>query len=358
MSRTPAARASAGCAAFFWLAACAGDPAINRRPPTPDDWPPPQGENGAAPATDATPTSPASTPTDPPRFARRLTGVVHDFDRRSGIVYARPDRGTPLRMDLYRPELEGPHPFVIVIPGGGWRTGNRAQFDAVVFARALATEGIAAATIDHRRVPFDAHPAQLDDCVAAVDYLQRHAAELALDPSRWGLLGCSSGGHLAALTGLTRGPDDARPRCVVALSAPHDLGDENAASQASGMQIRLVADFVGVTAQELEGLSAQQMLTKLSVRARAASPRTHVDPNDPPTLLIHGDRDNIVPVIQSQWMAKTLAAAGVPHELRIERGRGHVDYLLTVPGDRWNGADGPPFWGTLRSFVRTHLLGP
>ncbi len=164
--------------------------------------------------------------TVPPSVApiARLTGHEFDIEKEAHVVYA--VRGeTSLELSLWRPRCPGPHPVALVVHGGGWRRGDRDFADAYKLARALAREGIAAASISHRLAPRFVHPAQLEDCRSAMLFLRTHAREFDLDPTCIAAIGASSGGHLAALlatcddtTRATTGPD-----CVVTICAPFDL---------------------------------------------------------------------------------------------------------------------------------------
>ena len=291
--------------------------------------------------------APTSRPSRP-----RLSGRLHEVDVVRGIVFAR--RGAKeLKLDLYRPDRPGPHPCMLVIHGGAWRMGSRALFDAPATARALAQEGIAAASIDHRLVPRFRHPAQIEDARTAMQFLRIGASRMDLDPDRIGAIGTSSGGHLAALLGTqddARGGQDApalerfstRPRCVVAYSAPMDLVPAKE-GRPTGTQVRIVGDFLGV-----DESTPPDVLRRKTMEA---SPLRHVTGDDAPMLLVHTTGDSIVPVDQARRMAARLEEAGVTHDyLEIDR-RGHASFLRGLIGKRK-----PEFWKRTRAFLRTHLL--
>ena len=110
-----------------------------------------------------------------------------------------------LSMTLRRPAGAGPHPLAVDLHGGAWTAGDRsgcADRDEV-----LATAGIAAAALDFRDGE-DGYIASMVDINFAVRWLKRHAGELGIDAGRIGLVGQSSGGHLAMLAAMR--PDDAR----------------------------------------------------------------------------------------------------------------------------------------------------
>jgi acetyl esterase/lipase len=237
----------------------------------------------------------------------------------------------PLELDLYLPAETGEaSPVVVFLHGGGWRLGSRhtvgpAYRGAAVrpFER-LARDGIAVASIDYRLTGEATWPAQLHDAKAAVRWLRARAAELGLDPERIAAWGESSGGHLAELLGLT-GDDAAlegnvgitgtssRVSAVVAWYAPSDvaavatdLGTDPADPSTREAQL------LGAAAPAVPDLAAQ------------ASPVTHVSPDAPPFLLLHGAADRAVPSVQSERLYAALVEAGVEVELDLYEGADHM----------------------------------
>lgn len=121
------------------------------------------------------------------------------------IVYATlPD--TPygkrnLCLDLFRPEEKGVYPAVIMIHGGGWRSGNKEM--QVPLAQQISTKGYITACVEYRLSPEALYPAAVHDIKAAIRFLRAHAEEYGIDPGKIAISGCSAGGHLAALAGMT-----------------------------------------------------------------------------------------------------------------------------------------------------------
>ena len=140
-----------------------------------------------------------------------------------GIVYASPD-GVPLKLDAYLPGSPGPHPGVILIHGGAFRTGGRGW--ETYLATALVDAGFAAFSVDYRLAPEFPFPAAVDDVLAAVAWVRAHAAEYGVDSREIGAIGESAGGHLAAMLAvLGRDPLDTGSRIAAAVSwsGPMDL---------------------------------------------------------------------------------------------------------------------------------------
>ena len=118
-------------------------------------------------------------------------------------IYRHGDR--PMIVRLIRPERGGPYPAIVDLHGGCWCKGDRSE--CTVRGEIFAQRGIASAALDFRQAD-DGYPASLADINYAIRWLKAHAAELRLDADRIGLLGQSSGGHLAMLAAMR--PDDPR----------------------------------------------------------------------------------------------------------------------------------------------------
>jgi acetyl esterase/lipase len=110
-----------------------------------------------------------------------------------------------LELDLYLPTIArlGAAPVVVLVHGGGWNAGYRAEFAPM--ALRLAQQGYAAATISYRLAGEAPYPAAVDDARAAVRWVRRHAARYRIDPQRIVLAGGSAGAQIATLAGVTAG---------------------------------------------------------------------------------------------------------------------------------------------------------
>ena len=226
----------------------------------------------------------------------------------TGLVYGQAD-GQILRLDVYRPKEPAStrRPAVILIHGGGWRGGERSSERPV--AEALARAGFVALAVDYRLATESAskYPAQLDDVQRAVRWARAHADDLWIDPTRIGAFGHSAGGHLAALLGTreTRANADpalagysSRVACVVDTAGPVDFTAPAHPALWPPHQY-LITFWLGATLDEAPD------------RYRDASPLAHVDPDSSPFLILHGTRDEFVPIDQSRRLHAALHAAGV-----------------------------------------------
>ena len=254
--------------------------------------------------------------------------IDSSYQIRRDQVFTPPGWPAALLADVYVPEGEGPFPAVLVIHGGGWESGDRAQVKAL--AERIARRGYVAVNTTYRLAPGAIFPAQLQDVQQAVLWMRAQAATYRIDPTRIGAFGYSAGAHLAALLGGIGeagplGQPGAAIKAVVAGGTPTDLSKWPAG--------KLVPQFIG-------GNRSQK-----PAEYRAASPVSYVNAGDPPVFLYHGGADALVPIDHAEDYQKLLAAADVPNELFVLRGRGHILAFLT---------DGPAVDAAL-TFLDRHL---
>lgn len=227
-----------------------------------------------------------------------------------GLVYTPAGWPVTLRGDLYLPAGAGPHPVVLVVHGGSWRSGSRTAIDATRIARHLVRQGFAAFAVDYRLAPAHRYPAPLEDLAQAVAWLRARAATHGLAADAVAAWGYSAGGHLVAMLG-TRDNAALGLRAVVAGGLPADLTRWPVSPP--------VRDFLGRHPGEDPALAA------------AASPVSHAGPGSAPFFLYHGARDRLVEPEQPRLLAQALAAHGVEVELDYLGGYGHV-LAAVLPG--------------------------
>jgi acetyl esterase/lipase len=242
------------------------------------------------------------------------------------IAY-RVDGGRTVRLDLYVPEGAPPpggRPLVVAIHGGGWRGGSKDLYGRM--AARLATHGYAVAAVGYRlsKPGQPGWPSNFEDVREAVRWLRRHAEDYGLDPDRVVAMGSSAGGHLALMLGAyPDGPvtPEGRP------GGNHTQSSDVTARVDAVVSFYGPADLARLDGVPIAGESVEALLggppTSLPGRCEAASPINHVSPDDPPVLLIHGDKDATVPIDQGHRLARVLGAAGVTHRLVVIPGAGH-----------------------------------
>lgn len=242
--------------------------------------------------------------------------IPDTLEYRPDVVYATVE-GQPLHLDLLWPKARAvqPWPVVVYIHGGAWRAGSYRVTPNLI---QLAEQGYFVASVQYRLTPRWTFPAQIHDCKGALRYLRAKAAQYNLNPARVGVWGGSAGGHLAALLGTSGGvaelegevggnlEQSSAVQCVVDLFGPSDL-----TTMIADRGARIWMDpNTGLTPEE--ALLGGKTEERLAV-AKAASPVTYVDPQDPPFLIIHGTDDKVVPLHQSERLAEALKRSGVEH---------------------------------------------
>ncbi len=221
------------------------------------------------------------------------------------------------KADLYLPrEVAGKRPAIVVIHGGGWVEGDKGNLRELSICADLANHGYVVLAINYTLVRAGdlatLWPRNLHDCKTAVRWLRKNAAEYQIDPDHLGVLGESAGGHLAALvalTGLQHGLDPTGP-----------YGEFSC-------QVQAAVDMYG-PADFRQRDKPLAMLGKWPTEApelyAQASPAAYGHKSDPPLLIIHGEADATVPVLESQNFATALSRAGAPHELVLVPNGSHA----------------------------------
>ncbi|WP_116451640.1 alpha/beta hydrolase [Blastococcus litoris] len=254
--------------------------------------------------------------------------------------------GVELRLDLYLPDVR-PAPVCIWLHGGGWMRGSRTD-RAEQRLLPVAESGVAVAAVDYRLSGQATFPAPLDDARGAVRWLRANGAEHGLDATRVGAWGASAGGHLASLLALTEDAGDAElgdssVQAVVAWFAPSDLLLRDS-DVPEGPLPPFVTAPLPEPSFEARLLGVQQVRDAREA-ARAASPVAHVRAGAPPFLLMHGDRDGLVPSGHSRRLHHALRAEGVDAGLWLLHGANHEDPAF----------DAPESLAAVSSFLRRHL---
>jgi acetyl esterase/lipase len=187
--------------------------------------------------------------------------------------------GRQLHIDIFYPEQESKegYPGILLIHGGGWRTGDKSLL--VPLAQQLANEGYLTAVAEYRLSLEAPYPAAVHDLKAAIRWMRAHGSELGLDSGRIAVLGTSAGGQLAALIGTTSGMEE--------LEGEGEYDQYSSAVQA-------IVDIDGVLAfqhpESEEGTMAAQWLggsfEEVPENWTEASALTHAGKHTPPVLFI------------------------------------------------------------------------
>ena len=225
------------------------------------------------------------------------------------------------RMDIHFPPAKASLPLIVWVHGGAWRSGSKASMPL----RNVVTEGHAVVSVDYRLSTQARFPAQAHDIKAAIRFLRARAIDWNLSADKIVVAGDSAGAHLAALVGVSNGVSDlegavgknldqsSHVQGILSFYGASNLGSILRQSTPFGLNMRVpaLALLLGAQPDEAPTLAA------------LASPVTHVDPRDPPLLLLHGDQDPQMPINQSHELAGAYKKAGVFVHFEVVHGAAH-----------------------------------
>jgi acetyl esterase/lipase len=222
---------------------------------------------------------------------------------------------TARSLDIYRPEAGDGHPVVVYVYGGSWNSGNKELYSLA--AQRLLPEDIVLVVPDYTTYPAAGYPKQSEEIAAALAWTLKNIREFGGDPDRVILAAQSAGAQIAALALFdprylaAHGHRAAEVRGFIGISGVYDMETQLAFERKLRRQEQYVANVIGG-----------------HHNAAAASPLTFAGPQVPPSLLIHGDADNTVPLEMSQNLHARLTAEGAECDLVIYPGGGHSAILF------------------------------
>jgi acetyl esterase/lipase len=251
------------------------------------------------------------------RTTRPLPGVGRSF---LDVPYARVGTKT-LALDLHLPAGVARPPLVIYLHGGAWRLGDKSEVPPFLIER-----GFAVASLNFRSSEEARFPANVHDIKAGIRFLRAKAGEYGYRADRIAISGSSSGGHLAALIGVTNGnaaldgsegthgEESSTVQAFITWVGASNLQTIIPQSTPEGLKMRVPALLLllGALPEEVPEL------------AQLASPVEHVDASDPPALILHGDQDQTMPVNQALELDAAYRRAGLVADMLIVPGVGHV----------------------------------
>ena len=225
--------------------------------------------------------------------------------------------GYQLQADIARPaNSSGRAPGLLFIPGGGWVTADHKPLKER-YGIPMAERGYVCITATYRILEQAIWPAAIQDVKAMLRWMRANADSLGIDPERIALGGKSAGGHLSLLAAATNG------------SLEFD-GDGSDAVPNAGYSSHISA-VVGVApASDIreyfrrEPLQPYTASDSSDAAITAANPVERVSADYPPTLLVHGTKDDRVPHQMTMRMFAALEEAGVPADLRLFAHQDHM----------------------------------
>ncbi len=256
-----------------------------------------------------------------------------------GVVFGT-GGGRDLKLDIYTPPGNPTSaPGLLLVHGGGWSSGDRTQLRG--YGVLVGRLGYVCVACEYRLSGEAPWPAQIHDVKAALRWMKANAKRLGIDPARIAVSGNSAGGHLSLMVGGTPNlPEfegtggnpgiDTSVGAVISFYGPSDFGSDP---------------------NKVQGGIAQLMGPNVTEAAlRGASPVAYTKAGYPPTLLIHGNGDELVDPEASFRVYRELAKAKVPVEIHMYEGLPHA-------------FDGSPVYGRqgaeiMANFLARHIGAP
>ncbi len=235
----------------------------------------------------------------------RTPAVPENIEEIKNIEYKNVN-GKSLQLDFYKSKNSVKSaPLLVFIHGGAWKQGQRSDY--LVYLLSFAQKGYVTATVSYRLIRDAPYPACVEDITDAVNWFFKNGEKYGYDPDRIALIGGSAGAHLALLAAygwesrgvipdsLTNTDNHRRVKAVIDIYGPIDLTTEYSVNHP------LVTSFLAHSFKEAPELY------------REASPIQYLDKNDPPTMIMHGTSDRLVPISQSDLLKARMDSLGVPN---------------------------------------------
>ena len=255
----------------------------------------------------------------PVLFLAAATAVAQTRTR--DVIYHRAN-GAAFTMDVFQPEKPNKAGVVVMVSGGWYSDHEMLKTFASGIEKALGDAGFTVFAVVHGAQPRYKVNEIVDQVRTAVKYIHSNAEKYGVDKDRIGITGISSGGHLSLMAGAAA---DTPLKAVAAIAPPTDLGNWGKSKDVFVDHPEL-AVFVPAL-----GIDPKAPKNEIEAKVKSISPITYFTAKYPATLIVHGEKDTLVPIQQAEVMDKALANAGVDHKLvRVAEG-GH-DGATYIPG--------------------------
>jgi acetyl esterase/lipase len=255
--------------------------------------------------------------------------------RSADVIYSKKE-GVALTMDVFTPKKNANGAGVIWVVSGGW-VSNHNNINPK-FVEPFTKRGYTVFAVVHGSQPRYTIPEIVQDMNRATRFIRYHAKDYKIDPDRIGISGASAGGHLSLMQGMAgdlgnakaKDPIDktsSRVQAVACFFPPTDFlnyGEKGKDAIGRGTLAGFKGPFDFKTldpkTKTYERITDEAKIVEIG---KAISPITHVSADDPPTLILHGDKDFLVPIQQAESMVAKMKEAGVTAELVVRPGQGH-----------------------------------
>ena len=246
-----------------------------------------------------------------------------DFKRTEDVIYGR-KFGTALTLDVFQPEKPNGAAIIFVVSGGWFSSHEAVNPNAY---QPFLTRGYTVFAVVHGSNPKFQIPEVTQDMHRAVRFIRFNAAKYGVDPEKLGVTGGSAGGHLSLTLGTQGAPGkiDAKDpvdrassavQCVACFFPPTDFLNYGKVGE-DAVGVGILKDFKTAFGTRPESAEERQKL------GREISPIYFITPKLPPTLIVHGDADQLVPIQQAESFVKQAQAAGAKAKLITKAGKVH-----------------------------------
>jgi acetyl esterase/lipase len=258
-----------------------------------------------------------------------------EFTRTQDVIYGK-KFGMALTMDVFTPAKNANGAAVIAVISGGFF--SRPDMINPNFYAELLKRGYTVFVVLHGSQPKYTIPEIIKDMNRAVRFVRCHAQDYHIDPERIGIVGASAGGHLSLMQGTAGDKGDpnagdpverisSRVQAVACFFPPTDFmnfGDTGREhyGDAVGLPFRPAFDYHELDTKQNRFIRITDK-EKLRAISRQVSPITHVTGETPPTLIIHGDKDSLVPIQQAHVIMAKFKEMGVTAKLIVKEGAVH-----------------------------------
>ena len=252
------------------------------------------------------------------------------YTRTEDVIYGR-KYGTALTMDVFRPKKDANGAAIVFVVSGGWFSSHEH-----VSAK-YGGGGYTIFAVVHGSQPRFTIVDAVSDLNRAVRYIRYHAKDYGIDPDRIGITGGSAGGHLSLMQGTASKEGDpkakdpvdrvsSRVQAVACFFPPTDFLNwgERGKNVLEKMPEQIKPAFAFRERNpKTGGFRRVTDVAKIIALLRELSPIQHVTEDDAPTLIVHGDKDKLVPIQQAEVLIAKLKKAGVHAELVVKKGADH-----------------------------------
>lgn len=264
------------------------------------------------------------------------------FTRTQDVVYGEKvgqlgeKLGLLLTMDVFEPKADRNGKAIVFVVSGGWFSSRALTVPAL--PREFVRRGYTVFAVVHGTQPKFTIPEILGDLHRAVRFIRYNADRYKIDPDKIGVYGGSAGGHLSLMQGCAGQAGDpqaedpvdrvsSRVQAVACFFPPTDFlnyGQADEEALGNGVLANFASPF-DFHEFNHESRRFERITDRAKVRRIGAeiSPINHVSADDPPSLIVHGDADKLVPIQQAEILVKKMKEAGAQAELIVKPGAAH-----------------------------------